>query len=62
MFYYRLYCLDGAGKIRLADDIEASGDVEAIAKAREQHRNARKCEVWHIDRLVATLNAQDLAG
>lgn len=62
MFTYRLYCLDGADEIRLADEIEAGGDAEAIAKAREQHRNAHMCEIWLFDRLVATLNAKDLAG
>jgi hypothetical protein len=60
MFTYRLYCLDGTDKIRLTDEIEARGDGQAIAKAREQHGSAHKCEIWHFDRLV-TLNATDLA-
>ena len=59
---YRTYCLDGSGRIRLSDVIEADGDVAAIATAKVQHRGAIKCEVWHLNRLVATLDAQDLAG
>ena len=62
MVAYRLYCLDGAGKITLADDIDASDDAHAVEIARKVHRNARKCEVWQRNRLVATLNAHDLAG
>jgi len=59
---YRTYCLDGTGKIRLADEIGATDDAEAIAKATIQHRGGLKCEVWHRNRLVATLTAEDLAG
>ena len=62
MAYYRLYCLDGAGKISLADDIEAGDDAEAVVIARDTHRNSRMCEIWQLDRLVATLDAGDLAG
>ena len=61
MVDYRLYCLDGAGKISLAADLEAEDDAEAIAIAREKHRHARKCEIWQRNRLVATLDARDLA-
>jgi hypothetical protein len=57
---YRLYCLDGAGKIGFADWIEAADDEEAIAKARELKKNVVKCEVWQRHRLVATLDADDL--
>ena len=60
MINYRLYCLDGAGKIRLADDIDASDDIDAISKAREAHRGGLKCEIWQRNRLVATLGANDL--
>jgi hypothetical protein len=58
---YRLYCLDGAGRISLADWIEAETDEEAIETARNMQRGARKCEVWQRRRLVKTLNAQDLS-
>jgi hypothetical protein len=59
---FRTYCLDGTGKIRLADELEAQDDAEAIAKAKVQHRGGLKCEVWQRNRLVATLDARDLAG
>jgi hypothetical protein len=59
---YRTYCLDGAGRIRLSDVIEADGDAEALEKAKAQHRGAVKCEVWHRNRLVDTLDADDLAA
>jgi len=58
---YRLYCLDGNGGIHLADWVEADTDGEAIAQARQIEHGSRKCEVWQRNRLVATLNAQDLA-
>jgi hypothetical protein len=58
---YRLYCLDGAGRISLAEWIEAEGDEEAVAAARAMEHGARKCEVWNGDRLVAKLEARDLA-
>jgi hypothetical protein len=58
---YRLYCLDNAGRISLADWIEADTDDEAIEKARERQQGARKCEIWERRRLVRTLNAQDLS-
>ena len=32
---YRLYCLDGAGRISLADWIEADSDQQAMKSARE---------------------------
>ena len=54
---YRVYCLDGAGNIALADWIEADTDDEALAKARELRPNAQKCEIWRKDRLIAKLSA-----
>ena len=62
MVAYRLYCLDGGGNIEVADNFEAPGDDEAVAEARQMKNGALKCEVWAGKRLVATLNAQDLAG
>jgi hypothetical protein len=59
---YRLYCLDGAGRISLADWIEAETDDDAVAKALKVEHGARKCEVWQANRLIATLNSHDLAG
>ena len=58
---YRLYCLNGAGRISLADWIEAETDEEAVEKARTMMHGARKCEVWQRQRLVATLDVQDLS-
>jgi hypothetical protein len=58
---YRLYCLDGAGRITLADWIEADSDEDAIEKARIKRQGARKCEIWERRRLVKTLDAQDLS-
>jgi hypothetical protein len=58
---YRIYCLDGAGKISFAEELIAGSDEEAIAKARQLKRKTRKCEVWQGPRFVATLNTQDLS-
>jgi hypothetical protein len=59
---YRLYCLNGSGSIDFAEDLDAGSDDEAIAEARRRKRNALKCEVWDGSRLVAKLDAADLAG
>jgi hypothetical protein len=58
---YRLYCLDGAGKISFAEELKAQTDEGAIAEARDRKRNALNSEVWHGSRLVATLEAHDLS-
>jgi hypothetical protein len=60
MTAYRLYCLDGAGNIGLADWIEADSDEAALTKARELRPEAHRCEVWEKGRLVAHLNEQGL--
>jgi hypothetical protein len=52
---YRIYCLDGAGNIGLADWIQADTDEEAVLKARELKPVRRKCEIWHKSRLVGQL-------
>ena len=59
---YRIYCLDGAGKIDFAQELSANSNQEAIAKAQQLYRKTLKCEIWQGRRLVATLNSQDLAG
>lgn len=61
MAEYRLYCLDGAGRISMAEWIEAESDEEAIARARNIEHGALKCEVWERNRLIARLGVQDLA-
>jgi hypothetical protein len=53
---YRLYCLDGAGKFTRAHLIAASGDEEAMSKARAMKLPV-KCELWERGRMVATLPA-----
>jgi hypothetical protein len=60
MIAYRLYCLDGAGHIGLADWLRASNDHDAIRQARRAKRGARRCEVWQGNRLVTVLDAHDL--
>jgi hypothetical protein len=51
---YRLYRLDGAGKIVSAEWVEAADD-----KAAEQHARDRAlpvtCEMWERNRLVARI-------
>ena len=48
---YRLYCLDGAGKITTAEWLEAEDDSAALQQVRDlKHRLA--CEVWERQRLV----------
>jgi hypothetical protein len=45
----------------MAELILADGDEEAVQKSRELKANAQKCEVWFENRLVASLDAADLA-
>ena len=52
MASYRLYCLDGAGRIGFAEWIEASDDAEALRQARALKSGALRCEVWESNRLV----------
>jgi hypothetical protein len=58
MASYRLYCLDGAGHIALADWIEAHNDEAAIAVARKMRPDAHRCEIWLNSDLVAKLNGK----
>lgn len=62
MAEYKLYCLDHAGKIGLAEWIEASDDQDAVRQARNLKPHVLKCEVWQDKRLVATLGVPELAG
>jgi hypothetical protein len=59
---YRLYSLDGAGRLSLAEEFVAASDEEAISKARELRPNPTQCEIWEGRRLVMSLRHQDLAG
>lgn len=58
---YRLYCLDGAGKINFAEPMSAADDADAIAQAQSVKPDALKCEVWQGSRLVASLAHGDVA-
>jgi hypothetical protein len=54
---YRLYRLDGAGKIAAADWIEAADDKDAARRARDRE-DGNTWEVWDRDRLVARIGRQ----
>jgi hypothetical protein len=45
-----------------AEWIEARDDAEATATARKLKKDALKCEVWRGRRLVAVLDAHELAA
>jgi len=60
--FYRLYSLDGTGRIDFADWIKAQDDSDAVAQARIAKRSALRCEVWQGKRLVARLELADLAA
>jgi hypothetical protein len=51
---YRLYCLDGAGKITGAEWIDADCDDEAVRIARDMNKPVA-CEVWQRTRFVARI-------
>ena len=51
---YRLYRLDGAGKIASAEWLEAADDGHAERHARELRLDA-PCEVWDRKRLVVRI-------
>jgi hypothetical protein len=59
---YRLYCLDGAGHISLAEWIEAANDADAVRQAEWMKAGAIKCEVWQGHRLVAVLHGQHISS
>lgn len=52
---YRLYCLDGVGKVSSAEWFEADDDEAAIEVAKETHEGS-ECELWLGKRLVARLD------
>ena len=54
MVAYRLYCMDGLGKIGHVECLEADDDDQAIHLAFEK-KLAVVCEVWDRARLVATI-------
>ena len=54
---YRVYCLDGAGKVWAAEWIQAESDSTALDAAREFAGSAH-CEVWLGERLVGKVEPQ----
>lgn len=54
---YRVYCLDGAGKVWAAEWIEADSDHAALDAAR-RFADAVRCEVWLGERLVGKVELQ----
>ena len=58
---YRLYCLDGSGKIAKAHDIAAADDEAAIALANRM-KLAMKCELWERGRMVASITPERIDG
>lgn len=48
---YRLYRLDGAGKITNAEWIEAGDDADALAEARQRAASG-SFELWEKNRLI----------
>jgi hypothetical protein len=58
---YRLYCLDGVGRIGFAESIDANDDAEALALAQQLKSGALRCEVWAGRRLVGSLHQDDLS-
>ena len=62
MAAYRLYAMDGLGRINLADWIHAESDEEAVAKARQVEHGRVICEVWLQRRLVCTLRSGELGS
>ena len=57
MLTYRVYCLDGAGKVWAAEWIEADSDSAALDAAR-RFAGAVHCEVWRGERLVGKVEPQ----
>lgn len=50
---YRIYPLDGSGRIQSPIDLDCEGDTAAIAAARELGLKVRHgCELWHVTRFV----------
>jgi hypothetical protein len=51
---YRLYCLDGVGKVASAEWIDAEDD-EAAIEAAKLMMDGHPCELWERSRLVIRL-------
>jgi hypothetical protein len=62
MAVYRMYTLDGLGRIGFAEVVQAESDRQALAKVRRMKPTALKCELWKGNRLIASLERQDLVA
>lgn len=60
MSSYRVYFLNGAGRIELPEWIEAADDADAMRQAQELKEDARRCEVWQGKRLVGAIDNERL--
>ena len=56
---YRYYCLDSSGRLHNADWLQADSDEEAISLVKAKHSDARRCEIWQGQRLVAAIAAPE---
>jgi hypothetical protein len=56
---YRIYQLDGEGRIALARGVSCPDDLAALAEA-EYHSAGHPVEVWQGARLVARVKADNL--
>jgi hypothetical protein len=54
--------LQSPGHLHFAEWVEARDDAAAKATACKLKKDALKCEVWHGQRLVAVLDAHELAA
>ena len=58
---YRLYRLDGAGKISAAEWMEAADDADAARQGR-LHAADDTCEVWDRNRMIARIEPDRGSG
>ena len=56
---YRLYCMEGLGKIGRVEELEAKNDKEAVSLAFAKNLEVT-CEVWDRDRLIAEIPPRDI--
>lgn len=52
---YRVYILNGAGRIESVASLNALSDEEAIALVKAR-KLPQECEIWHADRQVARVH------
>ena len=57
MATYRVYRLDGMGKVNAAEWIEAESDEEALRIASE-HDYCPPCEIWERDRFIGKVGRE----